>query len=242
MSLAIGSILLVLILAWLSLPATPPEWEFRGVLASLWYLNAAYSAIIHRLRADPDPLPVSGPAIVVANHTCNIDHFLLQAATGRKLAFLIAREYYEVPAFRPFCRMIGCVPVEADGKFTAASRASIKTLEAGNILAIFPEGRMNPDSGDSIGEGKPGVAFIALKAKVPIFPAYIRGTPRSKVFWKSFLTPSNSVVVFGKPILLADYLPGRDKEAERAAIATLTTRIMDDIWALRGREPLDAPA
>ena len=128
--------------------------------------------------------------------------------------------------------MIGCIPVD-EGKSTAALKASLRALEDGQILAIFPEGRMTPNSGETIGEGKPGAAFIAHKAGVPVIPAYIRGTPRSKVVWRSFLTPSRARVVFGPPIEPVEVPEGRDHEEVRAE---LTARFMDAIKALRDRE------
>ena len=210
---------------------TPTAWDFRGPLALLWYGNVAYCAIVHRLDTRSAPLPDHGPAILIANHTCNIDHCLLQAATGRKLSFLIAREYYEAPLIRPFCRLIGCIPVD-EGRFVASLRASVRALKEGQVLAIFPEGRMIPTSGRELGEGKEGTALIAIKARVPVIPAYIRGTPESRVVWKSALTPSNSRIVFG-PAILPDDPPPED---ERAALASLTARYMDAIKALQAGE------
>ena len=91
---------------------------------------------------------------------------------------------------------------------------------------------MTPTSGREIGEGKEGAALIALKARVPVIPAYICGTPESRVLWKSFLTPSYSRIVYGPPIL-PDEPPPTD---ERAALKSLTVRYMDAIKALRDRE------
>ena len=39
--------------------------------------------------------PMSGPAILISNHTCGIDHMLLQVDSRRLLGFMVAREYYE---------------------------------------------------------------------------------------------------------------------------------------------------
>lgn len=216
-------------------PRTPPTWEFRGFLAFLWYLNAAYCTLIHRLETEAAPLPASGPAILISNHTCNIDHFLLQVGSGRKLGFLIAREYYDYWAFRPFCRMIGCIPVNRDGKDTAATRSAIRALKEGRVVPIFPEGRILPTSGREIGEGKPGVAFIATRAGVPVIPAYIRGTPRTNIFWKAFLTPSHARVVYGSPIDPAEFARPKGHDAEREALHDATERLMGAIRDLRDR-------
>ena len=213
--------------------------EFNGLLAAFWYLNAAYCALMHRLTTEHAPLPESGPAILISNHTCNIDNFLLQAGSARTLGFMIARQYYDFWAFRPFCRMVGCIPVDADGKNTAATRTALRALKEGRVLPIFPEGRILPTSGREIGEAKPGVAFIAMKAQVPVIPAYIRGTPKTNVVWKSFLTPSHSRVLYGDPIDPSEFPMPEGHEAERAALVAMTERLMGAIRALRDRAELE---
>jgi 1-acyl-sn-glycerol-3-phosphate acyltransferase len=220
-------------------PRMPPTGEFGGFLAFLWGVNRAYCVLVHGLRTEPAPLPESGPAILISNHTCNIDHFLLQAGSRRKLGFMIAREYYDFWAFRPFCRMIGCIPVNRDGKDTAATRAALRALKEGRVLPIFPEGRILPTSGEEIGEGKPGVAFIASRANVPIIPAYIRGTPRANYFLRSFFTPSTARVVYGRPIDPSEFPSPEGHDAERAALAASTDRLMGAIRALRDRVVLE---
>jgi 1-acyl-sn-glycerol-3-phosphate acyltransferase len=231
----LGCAALLLALPIVMRPKVPPSWEFRGFLAFLWYLNAAYCTLVHRLSTEPAPLPASGPAILISNHTCNIDHFLLQAGSGRKLGFMIAREYYDFWAFRPFCELIGCIPVNRDGKDTAATRSALRALKEGRVVPIFPEGRILPTSGLEIGEGKPGVAFIATRARVPVIPAYIRGTPRSNFFYKSFFTPSTARVIYGPPIDPSELsIPGGHDEG-RQALQAATERLMGAIRALRDR-------
>jgi 1-acyl-sn-glycerol-3-phosphate acyltransferase len=223
-------------------PRAPKDWEFSGFLAFLWYLNAAYCAIFHRLVTEPAPLPKTGPAILIANHTCNIDHFLLQVGTGRKLGFMIARDYYDIWAFRPFCRMIGCIPVNRDGKDTTATRTALRALKEGRVLPIFPEGHILKTSGEEIGEGKPGVAFLATRAKVPVVPAYIRGTPRENYFLRSFFSFSHAKVYYGEPIDPSLFVIPEGHDAERAALKATTQAMMDAIRALRDRAELEEAA
>ena len=234
----VGLAILLLVIPFLIQPRNSPEMgEFRGFLAFLWRLNAWYCAVVHRLRTGTAPLPEHGAAILIANHTCNIDHFLLQAGTYRKLGFMIAKEYYDFPPFRPFCRLIGCIPVNRNGKDLAATRAALRALKEGRVVPMFPEGKILPKSGEEIGEGKHGVAFLALRAKVPVIPAYIRGTPRSNKLRWSFFTPTHSRVVYGPAIDPSEFAHGPEKEDERAALTALTDRFMAAITALRDKQP-----
>ncbi|MCA1684928.1 MAG: 1-acyl-sn-glycerol-3-phosphate acyltransferase [Planctomycetia bacterium] len=221
----------LLLSPWLLLPRRRPG-EIRGLTRLLWRLNSFYCAFWHRLEVmGRDPLPEEGPAILVSNHTCCIDHMLLQAATRRLLGFLIARELYEFWLFRPFCRIGGCIPVRRDGQDVAAMRAALRVLDEGRVVPIFPEGRILPTSGRELGEAKPGVAFIALRANVPVVPAYICGTPETRKVLGSYLTPSRARVYFGPPIDLSD-LAG-DGKVERDSFAEVTRRLMAAIRELR---------
>ena len=75
-----------------------PPPEIHGFLKIIEFIYWSYCVIWHRLRIDRRaPLPAHGPAILISNHTCGIDHVLLQAACDRILGFMIAREYYEYP-------------------------------------------------------------------------------------------------------------------------------------------------
>lgn len=237
LQLPVGLALLLMAIPFLLQPRVPTRLgEFQGFQVFLWHLNATYCTIYHRLRTGRAPLPMRGPAILIANHTCNIDHFLLQVGTDRKLGFMIAKEYYDFPPFRPFCRMIGCIPVNRNGKDLAATRAALRALEEGRVVPMFPEGKIIPKSGTEIGAGKHGVAFLALRAKVPVIPAYIEGTPRSNTFPRSFFTPSHARVTYGPAIEPSEYAMHDEHLDERALLSQMTDRFMAAIKAIRDRE------
>ena len=134
----------------------------------------------HRLKTNGwARLPDSGPAILIANHTCGIDHLVLQAGCRRVLGFMIAREYYDWPLIHWFCKRVGCIPVNRDGRDIYATRAALRALKEGRVLPIFPEGQITPSSGRVLGPMRPGAAFLAIRSGVPVIPAYIRGTPET---------------------------------------------------------------
>src|SRR5262249_21629413 len=134
---------------------------------------------------------------------------------------------------RPFCRILGCIPVRRDGRDVSATRAALRALKDGRVVPIFPEGRILPKSGLELGEGKPGAAFIALHSGVPVIPAYIRGTPPTKYVGKALYWPSGARVRYGPP---GDPpgLPGGDRP-DKETLDAATGRLMDAIRALRDR-------
>jgi 1-acyl-sn-glycerol-3-phosphate acyltransferase len=167
---------------------------------------------------------------LIANHTCGIDHLLLQATTYRVLGFMIAQEYYDNRLFHPFCKLIRCIPVKRDGRDLSATRAALRALEEGRVVPIFPEGRILPTSGRELGEIKQGAAFLALRAGVPVIPAYIRGTPETNQIGPSLITPSSARVVFGKPVDLSDLQSERN---DRAAVVEVSRRFREALLALQ---------
>ncbi|HMB08153.1 MAG TPA: lysophospholipid acyltransferase family protein [Isosphaeraceae bacterium] len=225
---------LLLVGPWTLMPARGPLPEIHGPIRSLWWLNVMYCAAWHRLESSGmAPLPERGPAILVANHTCGVDPMVLQATCGRLLGFLVAKEIFDIWLIRPFCRLLGCIPVRRDGHDLAATRAALRALKEGRVVPIFPEGRIIPTSGRELGEPKTGVAFIVLHARVPVIPAYISGTPPTNNIWKAALTPSKARVTYGPPIDFSDAPAG--PPYAKATLAEVADRLMAAIRDLQAR-------
>jgi 1-acyl-sn-glycerol-3-phosphate acyltransferase len=214
--------------------------EIHGFKALLGGLIALYCQLFHRLKFTAKaPLPDFGPAILIANHTCGIDHMLLQAASNRVLGFMVAREYYEWGWLRPLCDYVGCIPVNRDGRDVAAMRAAIRALKAGRVLPIFPEGHVVPASGRTLDEMKPGTAYLAIRAQVPVVPAFICGTPETDEIFASLVTPSRAKIVFGEPIELTDIDPqlAGDKNVQAEVSERFKRALLDlQVRALKNEE------
>lgn len=219
-------------------PRSNPQREVHGGLRILWWLNRFLCGFWHRLELGNEaPLPAHGPAILISNHTCGIDNFVLQAGCDRVLGFVIVQEWFDHWLCHPFCKLIRAIPVRRDGRDSTAVRTALRELEQGRVVPIFPEGRINPDSGRSFTEPMPGAAFIALRSNAPVIPAYISGTPPTRNIWKAIYTPSASRLVFGVPIDLSEFR-GR---VDRASLAEVSVRFMEAIRDLSGLEAESAP-
>jgi 1-acyl-sn-glycerol-3-phosphate acyltransferase len=215
-------------------PSTEPKPEIHGVLSVLDLVIKLYCTLWHQLTTErPAPLPATGPAILISNHTCGIDHLLLQASSRRVLGFMIAREYYEWPVIHQFSQLVGCIPVNRTGRDLAAIRAALKALQEGRVLPIFPEGHIVPSAGRRLDEMKPGSAYLAIRARVPVVPAYISGTPPTDQILKALITPSRARVIFGDPIDLSDVPP--EKAGDKAVQAVVSERFQKALLALQAR-------
>lgn len=137
-------------------------------------LNRLFCRRYHRLRHGRVPLPARGPALVIANHVSGLDPLLMIASCRRPLRFIIAREQYERPWLKPLFRAIGCIPVERLANSRPALRAARKALEAGEVVALFPYGRIRLDH-EPPARLKRGVLHLAEQTSAPIVPLRIDG-------------------------------------------------------------------
>jgi len=136
-------------------------------------INRVFCRRYHRLRHGPVGLPARGPAILASNHVSGLDPLLLIAASRRPLRFLIAREWYDLWFLRRLFRAIGCIPVERTQNPQAAYRAAREALARGEVIAIFPHGRIALD-----GDHPPlkrGVLVLARLSGAPVIPVRIDG-------------------------------------------------------------------
>lgn len=142
---------------------------------------------IHRLQDQKIALPETGPAIVVANHVSGVDPLLLISASKRPLRFLIAREEYERPIVHWLFKKAGCIPVDRTGRPEQALRQALRALQQGEVIALFPHGKIHLDT-DPPRKIKGGVVRLASWSTAPVFPVRIDGvTAQGKVFTAPFI-------------------------------------------------------
>ncbi len=162
----------------------------------------------------------------------------MQAGSRRVLGFVIAREYYDWSLIHWFCKRVGCIPVNRDGRDLPAIRAALRALADGHVVTTFPEGRITPSSGREFGPILPGAAFLAVRAGVPVIPAYIQGTPETNQIGESLITPSRAIVTFGEPIDLCDLTP--HQAGDKGVQAEVSRRFLQAWLELKKRSTRQA--
>ncbi len=128
------------------------------------------------------PLAAGQGGVIVCNHRCPLDPGIIALAVPRMVHWMVAREYCQQPAFRRLLQLCEVIPVGRGGIDTAATKAAIRLVEQGNLVGIFPEGRINTTA-DLLLPGRPGAALIALKARCPVVPCYIEGRRTTARRW-----------------------------------------------------------
>lgn len=174
-------------------------------------------------------LPARGAGILVSNHISGLDPILYQAMCPRRIVWMMAREYYDVPALRWFYRAIDAIPVARNGRDVPAARAALRKLAAGEIVGLFPEGRISADG--TVLPFQSGVAMIALKSGAPVYPAFIDGTSRGLDMLDAILCPQRVYVAIGAPL----YLTG--SEHGHLTLERATDIIHDAVVSLRRHVP-----
>jgi 1-acyl-sn-glycerol-3-phosphate acyltransferase len=138
---------------------------------------------------------------------------------------MMASEYYRIGPLNWFFREIEAIPVDRGGRDLAATRAALRALQNGRILGVFPEGRIAKD--ENLLPFQTGVAMMAIKTGVPIYPAYLEGTQRGKEMVDAFKHRNRAVLAFGEPFVLPQKSTGR-QELEAA-----TAQIKEAVESLR---------
>lgn len=138
-------------------------------------------------------LPSEGGALLISNHLSGIDPFLLIAACDRPIRFMIAKEEYERFYLKWMFKGSGCIPVDRTGRADIAFRQAKRALDSGEIIALFPHGKIHLDHVEPY-RVKAGIQRLAELSKTPIYIARLTGVRGQGSVFKPVFLPSQSVV------------------------------------------------
>ncbi|MFN0196472.1 MAG: lysophospholipid acyltransferase family protein [Planctomycetaceae bacterium] len=188
---------------------SPPGWNIWWI----YVLERYYVPLVFNWRSNKRcPFPDDRGALILANHRSPVDPLLVwmqhhlggESRSIRPISFLTAREYSEVGGFIGWiCKSVSTIPVERNGRDMAPVREALRRLKNGGLVGVFPEGGIN--KGPGLREANPGIAWLALHSKAPVYPVYIQGAPQTESMVQPFYTFSRVRVVFGDPIDLSPY-------------------------------------
>lgn len=170
-------------------------------------------------------LPSSGGCLLAANHLSRLDAPLIFSLLTRKdSTALVADKYKKYPIFNWIVETAEAIWLDRDNPDFGALRAAVKYMRAGGAIGIAPEGTRS--NTHSLMTPKPGVAFLAMKANVPIVPIAISGTEKTMYELIRFRR-SRIRVEFGKPFELA--VASRKDKDKDAALHQAADEIMCQI-------------
>jgi len=144
-------------------------------------------------------VPRRGAAVVVAPHRSWLDPACVGAAIERPVRFLILDRMYDKPWATWFYRRMRSIPVQRGGAASlSAMRQALSCLRRGEVVGIFPEGRVLRDWRE--GGIHPGAAMLAVKSGAPILPVGIQGSAKAWPHRRLFPGPAKVRVRIGTPI------------------------------------------
>ena len=143
-------------------------------------------------------VPMTGPVLLVSNHSSVLDPPFVGGVSPRQLYFLAKAELFEIPGFGRLIRALNARPVRREGADAAALRVALRVLEAGGALLVFPEGTRGEEG--TLREPKPGAALLAVLSGAPVVPVFVRGSGHAWPRGRRLPRPAKVVVTFGPPL------------------------------------------
>ncbi len=148
-----------------------PEFFIRFVI---WMLSHTMYRVKHH---NIDNLPEEGACIVASNHVSFIDALLLGGAFKRPVRFVMYEPIYKIPVLNAFFKAVKAIPIDSKESNPAVYESAFKEiknlLQNGEVLCIFPEGKLTSDG--TISEFKNGIEKIVKETPVPVLPCAISG-------------------------------------------------------------------
>jgi 1-acyl-sn-glycerol-3-phosphate acyltransferase len=137
---------------------------------------------VYRLeKRDLERIPETGPAVVVCNHVSFVDALVISAACRRPIRWVMYYRIYDMPLLSFFFRTVRAIPIggrnEDPAVLERAYDAIAKELAEGEIIGLFPEGKLTEDG--EMSPFRPGITKILERTPVPVIPMALSGLWRS---------------------------------------------------------------
>ena len=142
---------------------------------------------LYRVRSRGlEHIPEEGPCIVVCNHVSFVDAVAISACIRRPIRFVMDHHIFAVPVLSFIFRAMNAIPIAPEKEDAAMKKRAFENvaeaLAAGEIVGIFPEGRLT-ETGE-MNPFRPGVVQIVAATPVPVIPMALSG------LWGSFFSRS----------------------------------------------------
>ena len=138
--------------------------------------------------------PKTGPCIVCANHLSGSDVVIISASLTRQVRYMAKKELFKIPLLGQLIKVLGAYPIDRSGADISAIKKTIKLLNDGEMVGIFPQGTRYKGKEPTLENLKNGIAMIEYRAKATILPVYIKTKDNTVKFFKK------TELIVGKPI------------------------------------------
>lgn len=157
---------------------TVPEFLYRFVV---WVI----SSLLYRVKVTGyENLPDEGGAILVCNHVTFVDWMVIGGAIKRPVRFIMTYKFFKGWLLKRILKKAKVIPIgpkhSHEQIYHEAFAAAAKELRSGELVCIFPEGKLTADG--EISEFKPGVEKMVHETPVSVIPMALKN------MWGSFFS------------------------------------------------------
>lgn len=167
-------------------------------------------------------IPQDGPFIIVANHSSLLDPIILGVSIKHKIIFVAAAYLFEISWLGYLLRKANSIPVQRENDIKAIKQ-SLKILQRGGVLGIFPEGGVDRQKDDL--PIKAGAAYLATKVGVPIVPIRIKGADKALPRGAKFIRNLNKIEVEIKKPIYCSRQTNKNKEIIKRVVKSYIKEI-----------------
>jgi 1-acyl-sn-glycerol-3-phosphate acyltransferase len=148
-----------------------PEFTLR-------FLSWVLARALYRIEILSErSIPKEGAAVLVCNHVSYIDWLIISALVRRPVRFIMYYKFFEIPVLKYFMKQAKVIPIagtkEDPGILQSAFEAVSRELRDGEIVCIFPEGKITRDG--EIDGFRTGIEKILARDPVPVVPMALKG-------------------------------------------------------------------
>jgi len=166
-----------------------PEFMMRFLV---WLLIHS----IYRVKKDGlENIPDTGSAILVCNHVSFVDALIIAGSVRRPVRFVMYYKIFKIPLLSFIFKTAKAIPIagvrEDKEMFDAAFKEIGAALDNGDIICVFPEGKITADG--EMNNFKPGVLKMLENNPVPVIPMALSG------LWGSLFSRKDKALLSRRP-------------------------------------------
>ena len=172
---------------------------------------------------------LDGPAVFVANHQSHADTAVIVTSIPEpwcnRLVVGAAADYFfgNRVTSAISALFVGAIPIERTALNRRTIDKAVGLLRSGWSLVIYPEGGRSRDGWGQ--QFRPGAAFLAKQAGVPVVPVHIRGTFDILRKGRAWPRRARSVINFGRPL---DFYEGENNRRFTKRLQTAVEGLADE--------------
>jgi 1-acyl-sn-glycerol-3-phosphate acyltransferase len=198
--------------------AIPWMHEFGRLIGRYLYVPV-FRFHVHHI----DRFPLTGPVVLVANHSSMIEPQVLFGIVPRRSVFLVKGELFKGIAGKGL-RAIGQLAIRRGSPDRKPLLAAVQVLRGGGLIGVFPEGTRG--DGD-VRNAEQGAAWLVRSSGAVVQPVAVRGTrrpPGSGRRWRPVVD-----VLVGKPF---EVTVGRGRAGLQAGTEQIRAALADLVGEL----------